>query len=117
MKFDWLPQEIVQLIYSFDPTHHSHFKKEVLGELAVNRQIHAILSHDLDQLLFSPSYRAVVLQRFSKEDLGRYARSIGIYITRRMTKRRLLALLSAYKLQNMDDQWYMENGAQLWLFL
>lgn len=116
--FFLLPKELQTRIYGYDPTFHEKYKS-VMKELIVNRELHHIFHENLDQVLFSPSYRFHVLQQYLKIDFERYCGSTGIFVKRRLTKRRLLAILSAFHLTTGigTDDWFYEHGNSMWLFI
>lgn len=118
--FDRLHSELIRKVYEYDPTYHDLYR-EVMNELVVNRRLVSAFTHDLDQVIFSPSYRRLMLAQYSKTDLLRLCRFMGIRVSKRTTRRRLIAVLSVFHLSQVDagqtPAWFYENGNGMWLFL
>ena len=110
-----LPIEIWQHIYSYDPTWHDAYKA-VMHELTVINELRHIFRTKLDLVLFSPTYRHWLSNNYAKKDFLCLTKVLDMRVSRRVTKRRLLAALCAYHMSLTDGlpEMFMDHA---WLFL
>ena len=115
-----LSDDLMRRIWSFDSTFRDKYDR-VVEEMKLNRDLAAIFTLHLQEVIFSPSYRFAILQKYRKEELLNFLHFIGPrrMPPRRCTKRRLLAIICCIHLQLQQDGAipnFFDSGG-MWLFL
>lgn len=112
--FQVLPLDIIRNIWSFDSTYHEIYRK-VLKEL----QITWMFNHRMADLILNHHHRQTFLNNIRRDDLLAYYETTRGHPPsanlRRLTKRRILAVLLCSELQRRDQIVTDDDG--LWLIL
>lgn len=106
--FEQLPPDIVRNIFEYDSTFRDIFAK-ALGEIKTTGALATLFENALEDIVERPS----LLQNYTKEHFELYAEMLGILTSRKLTRRRLLAKLVCYHLQ--ERHMYELSHPSLWV--